>query len=266
MIVKIVVCIKWVPDPEAPAAAFSVKGNGGVRVADYVPRMFGAYDENAIEAALQLKDRDGSEVVLLCLGPGSIEEPLREALGTGAEMAVLLDQEGYEGADSYGVARALAEAIKRIGEVDLVMCGRQASDTDAGIMGPALAEMLEFSCTTVVKTVALENNLLYVEQGEDDHTRKMELELPAVVTVTSENFSIRYATMPNIMAAMEKEVLVWGLQEVGISGESPAENSLTACLGSEIPDNEINCLIIDGQNEEEKSANLVKRLTADKVL
>jgi electron transfer flavoprotein beta subunit len=265
-IVKIVVCIKWVPDPEAPVAAFSVQGDGRIKVADYIPRMFGPYDENAIEAALQIKDRIESQVVLVCLGPRAIEENLREVLGTGAGMSILLDQEGFEGADSYGVARVLAEAIKKIGNADLVLCGRQASDTDAGIVGPALAERLGFPCATGVRTIVLEDKKFYVEQAADDRIRKMEMELPAVVSVTSENFTLRYATMPNIMAAMEKEVLVWGLRELGIGGEHTAENSLTVCLKSERPDNEINCLIIEGQDEEEKSANLVRRLAADKLL
>ena len=162
---KIVVCIKWVPDPEAPIEAFSVEGGDKVRVADYVPRMFGPYDENAIEAAMQIKDRIESEVILLCLGPGSIEEQMQEALGTGAEMSILLIQEGHEAADSYGVARILAEAIKKIGNVDLVLCGRQASDTDAGIVGPALAEMLGFSCATGVRSIDPENERLFRGTG-----------------------------------------------------------------------------------------------------
>jgi electron transfer flavoprotein beta subunit len=264
--VKIVVCIKWVPDPETPMTAFSVQESNRIKVADYISRMFGPYDENAIEAALQIKDQVDSDVVLLCLGPRSIEENMQEVLGTGADRSILLEQEGYEGADSYGVARVLAGAIRKMGNVDLVLCGRQASDTDAGIVGPALAEMLGFSCATGVRTTFLENEHFYVEQAEDDQVRKLEMELPAVVTVTSENFTLRYATMPNIMAAMEKEMLVWGAQELGTEDKRAFEDSLTVCLKSEIPDNEINCLIIEGQDENEKSVNLVKRLVADKLL
>jgi electron transfer flavoprotein alpha/beta subunit len=92
------------------------------------------------------------------------------------------------------------------------------------------------------------------------------MQLPSVITVTSEKYTLRYATMPNIMAAMDKEVSLRSLSEIDLSDESLSDLSLTQCTGADIPNNEINCLIIDGQDEEEKSANLVKQLVADKLV
>ncbi|MBI4492619.1 MAG: electron transfer flavoprotein subunit beta/FixA family protein [Chloroflexi bacterium] len=216
----IIVCVKRVPDPEAPASLFRVDAAGQKLVpARSVPRLTSTYDESALEAALQLRDQHGGTITLLSLAGEDVSEWLQEALATGADEAILVRDADLAGGDSFATAEALASAIRRIGACDLVLCGRQASDTDAGIVGPALAEHLGLPSASVVRKVELQNGTLRLERAIEDGYEVLEIQPPAVLTITSELYQLRYATMANIMAASMKEVVVWtkadpGLQEV----------------------------------------------------
>lgn len=264
---RTVVCIKLVPDPEAPISSFSVVEPNKVVVAEYIPRHFGPYDESAIEAALRLKDKFGGEVILMCFGPRDIREKVVEAMATGADKAVLVASDDYGLTDSYGVARALAAAIQKIEAVDLVLCGRQASDTDAGIVGPALAGLLNYSVVTISRNIELAVKGLIVEQQADEGYQTVEVTLPAVLSVTSENYILRYASLAGIMAAAEKEVRVWELPQLEFKDACPGEKySFTRCLCAEILDSTVQCEIISGDNEDDMVKNLIAQLKKDKVL
>lgn len=262
---RIVVCIKLVPDPEAPVSAFSIEDEK-VIIEDYIPWFFGPYDESAIEAALRLKEEYGGEVILLSLDPSDIREKMVEAMATGADRSILIEDQNYDRTDSYGAARALAAAIRKIGNVDLVLCGRQASDTDAGIVAPALAGLLDCASATVVRNISHSGDRIVVEQHTDEGTRTLEFFLPAVLSVTSENYTLRYASLASIMEAAAKEVLVWEISELPSENPAPGENPYLRCLSAQIPDTEVECKIIGGDSEEEQVNNLFAKLQMDKIL
>lgn len=262
---RIVVCIKLVPDPEAPVSAFSIEEPEKVVIEDYVPWFFGPYDESAIEAALRLKEESGGEVILLSLDPSDIREKMVEAMATGADRSIFVEDQNYDRTDSYGAARALAAAIRKIGHVDLVLCGRQASDTDAGIVAPALAGLLDCASAAVVRNITHANGRIMVEQQAGEGARTLEVFLPAVLSVTSENYTLRYASLASIMEAAAKEVLVWEISE--LPSENPAgENPYLRCLSAYIPDTEVECKIIEGNSVEEQVNNLFAELQRDKIL
>jgi len=264
--VRIVVCIKLVPDPEAPVSAFSIEEPEKVVIEDYVPWFFGPYDESAIEAALRLKEEYGGEVILLSLDPTDIGEKMVEAMATGADRSILVEDRNYDRTDSYGAARTLAAAIRKIGHVDLVLCGRQASDTDAGIVAPALAGFLDCASVAVVRSISNTNGSLVVEQQSGEGTRTLEVFLPAVLSVTSENYTLRYASLASIMEAAEKEVQVWEIPELLSENLTPGEKPYLRCLSAQIPDTGVECKIIDGDSEEAKVNNLFAELQRDRIL
>lgn len=262
---RIVVCIKLVPDPEAAVSAFSIEDEKVV-IEDYVPWFFGPYDESAIEAALRLKEEYGGEVILLSLDPSDIREKMVEAMATGADRAILVEDRNYDRTDSYGAARALAAAIRKIGHVDLVLCGRQASDTDAGIVAPALAGLLDCASAAVVRNISQAAGRIVVEQQADEGARTLEVILPAVLSVTSENYTLRYASLASIMEAAAKEVLVWDISELPSENTAPGENPYLRCISAHVPDTEVECKIIDGDSAEEQVSNLFAELRRDKIL
>ena len=146
----IVVTVKQVPDPDIPPSHFKVdEANNRVIPPSGVAPVMNGYDANALEAALRLKEVHGGEVTVLSLGAAEARDTLKRALAMGATKAVLLSDPAFDGLDSLTTARVLAAAITKIGEFDLVLCGRQASDTDAGQVPLGIAGRPSSESTTI---------------------------------------------------------------------------------------------------------------------
>src|SRR3954447_9006032 len=126
----IVVTVKQVPDPDIPPSHFKVdEANSRVIPPSGVAPVMNGYDANALEAALRLKEANGGEVTVISLGAAEARDTLKRALAMGASQAVLVSDPAFESLDSLATARVLAAAIKKLDPADLIMCGRQASDT-----------------------------------------------------------------------------------------------------------------------------------------
>lgn len=133
---KVVVCLKQILDPELPPSVFEIDRASKRAVLDKHPLVISPFDENALELALQLREKvKDCRVAALTYGPPQSEDAVRKALGVLADEAVMVVQEGEPPGDSYATARVLAAAIRKMGPVDLVMCGRQAGDWDSGQVG-----------------------------------------------------------------------------------------------------------------------------------
>jgi electron transfer flavoprotein beta subunit len=152
MSVNMIVCCKQVPDPEAPPSVFKVADNKMTLPPDVKP-VIGQYEEFALEAALKIKDTGGGKITALSLGSNFVRDVIKKALAVGSDELILLEDESFEGGDSWSTANALAMAIRKIGEYDLVFCGRQSSDWDAGQVGLGIAEMLEIPAVTLARKV-----------------------------------------------------------------------------------------------------------------
>lgn len=260
---NIIVCLKQVFDPEAPARSFGVDQEGkSIVVGRGVSQVIGAYDESALEAGLRLKDRHGGKLTLLSLGLRSASQFLKETMAYGADEAILVVDGDAWGGDSFSTGHALAEAIRQIGSCDIILCGREGSDTDAGIVGPCIAEDLNLACATMARHVEVDaGGRLRVEGPLQDGFQVVELPLPAVVTVTSESFQIRYPTMATIMAADEKDVTVWTPADIPTMQERvDISEPVIRVLKLFVPAREMECQLFEADTLEQAAGDLVRTL------
>ena len=206
MSLKIVVCIKQVPvsnnlkiDPVTKNLVRS--GEAGV---------MNPYDKNDIEAALRLKEEWGGEITLLSMGPPDFEMTLRQGLAMGCDDAVLLSSRQFGGADTLATGYVLAQAIKELGNVDLVLFGRQSVDADTSQVGPIVSEFLDWPQITFVSELhSHTKNSMTATRLLENMQQKIEFQLPAVVTVRSEMNEPRYPTPRNIQQSYKKTIRIW---------------------------------------------------------
>ena len=266
--INMIVCCKQVPDPEAPPSLFKVDtaANKMVTAAEVKP-VIGQYDEFALEAALIIKGSVGGKITVLSLGNNILRDVIKKALAVGSDELVLLEDEAFEGGDSWATAYALATAIKKIGQYDLIFCGRQSSDWDAGQVGLGIAEILGTPAVTLARKVEVTDGKAKVERIIPDGYEIIEVTLPAVITVTSELGTLRYATLKGIMAAAKKQPTVWKPADIGFEssqvGAAGRHNKLTKLFQ---PVKEAKCEIIEGESVAEAGANLATRLRQAKLL
>ena len=184
---KIIVCIKQVPDPTSSSSGTTVDTEAKrVIMPQGTPPVINPYDDNALEAALMIKDTLGAEITVISAGKNLAKPVLRKTLAAGADNLILLNDAEFEKLDSYATAHVLAAAIKETGEYDLILCGRQASDTDAGQVGSGIAEILKIPGITAACKVEPGDGKVRVDRVVSDGTEKVEAPLPALVTVSSE--------------------------------------------------------------------------------
>jgi electron transfer flavoprotein beta subunit len=218
--VRIVVTIKQVPDPDVPAGSFQIDPSGRriVPPPGVAPIMNG-YDANALEAALRLKEAHGGSVVALGLGPTETREALKRAIAMGADGAVLVDAPAAE-LDSWATAGALAAALRRIGAegepIDLVLCGRQASDTDAGQVPLGIAALLDLPAVAPVQKVEWRDGVAVVERMTEDGHQVVEVRPPALLAVSSEVGEPRYPPLRGVMMAGRAQIPTWTPSELGV--------------------------------------------------
>lgn len=265
---NIIVCIKQVVDPEAPPAAFKVDAasNRMVLPAD-IPPVLDPYSEYALEAALRIKDAHGGRVTAISLGTGLLRDIVKKSLSMGADELILLEDEAFAGGDSWSTAYALAAAIRKIDSYDLVLCGRQAADWDAGQVGSGIAEMLDLPCVTVARKIDISSGRAVVERVTSNGYEVIEVSLPAVVTVSSELGKPRYPTIRGIMAAKKKEPLVWKPADIGVEeSQVGAAGRRSRLVRLFQPVSQVECQFIDGETPEEAGVNLAQKLREAKLL
>jgi electron transfer flavoprotein beta subunit len=219
---RAVVCLKQVVDPLTPATDLTLDCQAKkVRQAVAGPPVINGYDEQALEAALRLKERLGEmEIVGLSLGERFNTDVMKRALAVGADQLVLVQDPSLDTWDACYLATVLAAAIEKIGGVDLVLCGRQASDWDNAFVPLMLAESLGMPCLTLARRVAVADGRVEVERVLPDGSQIMWSELPAVVTVTSELGPLRMPTARARLATARIQPRQLTLIELGIIAPS----------------------------------------------
>lgn len=266
---NMIVCFKQVLDPEAPPVTFKIDAakNKVVKPAS-VAIVLDPYAEFALEAALQIKDAHGGKITAIESGTNLLRDVARKPLSKGADEAILLEDDAFGGGDSWSSAYALSKAIEKIGNYDIIFCGRESADWNAGQVGPAVAEILSLPCVTLAQKIDLiDDNKLKVRRRTDNGYEVIEVSLPAVITVSNEIGEPRYETIKGIMAAKKKEFVVWKPADIGI------EPSLIGSAGrrTEIinlfqPVREGRCEFIEGTSPEEGGANLAIKLKEAKII
>lgn len=226
---KIVVCMKQVPDTEAH---IKIKAGTAQIETEGISMVVNPYDEFAVEEALRIKEKLGTgEVTILSLGPAKAKEAQRTCLAMGADKAVHLADAAFDGLDNYGVANALAKAIKGL-EPDLILCGKQAVDDDAAQVGPMLAEILNLPQATVVTKLELDaaNKKATATRQIEGGSEIIELPLPAVVTAQKGLNEPRYPSLKGIMSAKKKEIAEMNAAGLGLTAEELTTRTKTVSL------------------------------------
>ena len=264
----VVVCINHIPDPEAPPRQFKLDERSNRPLLDKLNRVIGPFDENALETALQLREAVGGGVTALTVGPASNVEALRKALAVRCDAAVHVKEDRAVELDSAGVSRLLAAAIGRLGDVDLVLCGRQVGDWDGGQVGQLLAEDLGRPFVALVRQIeAADGRTLRAIREASGGVAVVEATLPAVATVTNTSSNqLRIPRVKDVMAAHRAPITTWSAGELGLDVGKLAAESRVVVRRLYIPEAAVQVEMIEGENEEQKAEALAKRLVGLKVL
>lgn len=265
----IAVCVKLVPDPEAAFSQFKVDGEAKQIVpAPGLPWVMSPFDEQAVEAALRIRDAAAdTRITVITLGPEIARNALKHGLAMGADDGVLLMDAAFEGGDGYATACALSAAIGKLGQVDVVLTGRQAADWDAGVVGAGIAELLGCPLATFAMNIALHDGALRVDRVLDDGTELVEVSLPAVATVSNELGAPRKPSLRETMRAARKPVAVWSAADLGLgAGESGAAAARTERTRVFVPIKDSRCEMVEGATPQEQAVTLARRLREEKVI
>ncbi|MGW6745254.1 electron transfer flavoprotein subunit beta/FixA family protein [Streptomyces sp. NPDC055025] len=234
MSLRIVVCVKYVPDATGDrhfADDLTVDR-------DDVDGLLSELDEYAVEQALRIADDydgDGNaEITVLTVGPEDARDALRKALSMGADKAVHVEDDDLHGTDVVGTSLVLAKAVEKTG-YDLVICGMASTDGTMGVLPAVLAERLGVPQVTLLSEVSVEDGTVKGRRDGDTASELLEASLPAVVSVTDQSGEARYPSFKGIMAAKKKPVESWDLEdleidadEVGLAGAWTAVDSAAA--------------------------------------
>ena len=209
---NILVCMKAVP------ATAEVQVDGQFRLQrDGVKLQWNIADKAALEAALQLKGE--GTVTVLTMGPGKLEETLRELLARGADRAVLVTDPKMAGADTLATANALAAAAGYLGCFDLILCGRRAMDGETGQVPGMLAQRLDIPCVTNAEGLTREGQKLQLYRRLETGTAKLEVTLPGVVSVCEYSYTLRLPGIMGMRRAKGKQVELLSAEEIGLTPE-----------------------------------------------
>lgn len=261
---RIVVCTKQVPDPEAPVTAFSLSDDQMQIVpGPAVKPVISTFDENAIEAGLALREAHGGTVIALGLVSAATDTgAVKRALHMGADEAVVVVDPNLTAAGPAAVAATLAAAVNRIGGVDLVLCGRQAGEGDWGMVGVGIAHALDWPCATLVQRLAVTSAGVEVDRPAEGGTETLKVPLPAVLTVTNELNRPRPTSVRMVMASQRKQIPAWPAADLGLDPVAVAAAAGLELVRLELPVRERQCMVISGESEEESAVLLAERLHA----
>lgn len=258
---KIVVCLKQILDPEVPARDFrvdSAKREAEQGGANLVTNIF---CENALETALQIRDAHTGTIAALTVGPEGAEDALRKALALRADTATLVVNNSDSNPDPSFVAQALAAAIRKLGEFDVVMVGREAGDWGAGQTGGLLAEELGIPCVSFAEGFEPGSpGTVKVKRQTDSGFEVIEATTPLVITITNHDKNVpRIPKTRDVMQSYRKPLEKWSLADLGVDAGSAHAYSQVAELF--IPKKETQCEFIAGDTLEARLDEFARRIT-----
>jgi len=209
---KYIVCLKQVPD------TMEVKVDPVTKriVREGVPSILNPYDYYALEEGLRLKERFGGTTIAISMGPPQAEAVLKEALSLGVDEAYLLSDRAFAGSDTLATSYTLSQAIKKIGDYSIILCGREAMDGSTGQVGPELAEHLEVPVINYIsRIINISDNQIECIRLLEDHYETLKSPLPAVITVIKEINEPRLPSLKGMLKAKKAQIPVWTKQHIG---------------------------------------------------
>ncbi len=258
----IVVCMKQVPRDN------SVKINSDLSInAEGIEPIINLFDEYAVEEGLRWNEQLGGKVTVLSLGPDEWKDQIRRALAMGATDSLLLNDPAFAKLDTLGAARVVAAAIQKLGDVDLVICGRNSTDDESGAFGPSLARLLGWPQLTYVgkiSTLDEGGKRIVAERHLEEQIETVEAQLPAVITVVKDINEPRYPSLQRIKRVAKIDIPTWGAADLGLSADAlaPAAEITARVPPPPRPSGEI----IQGADAAEKVRKLVDKLLESQVI
>jgi electron transfer flavoprotein beta subunit len=260
IVLKIVVCVKAVPDPKE---AHKIRIDPVTRTLTRcdIPLVLNPLDKNAMEAALQLKEQLDGHIAVLSMGPPEAANVVKECLALGADQGFLLSDQDFGGADAYATAYTLAKGIEKIGAYDVVFCGMASSDSSTEWVGPEIATFLNIPVVTSVREIVEYNEEWWkVKASLENGYRLVQIKLPAVFTVTRELNIPRTLSFSGIVKARKKEIIQWGVNDLSVPEEMVGlEGSPTIVSNMTTMDSKREVEMIIGTREE-KVQRLIQKL------
>jgi len=245
---NIIVCIKQVP--ETTQVRINPETNTLIR--EGVKSIINPFDMYAIEEGVRLKDKFGGKITVITMGPPQADAALREAISLGCDQGILICDRAFAGSDTWATSYTLAGAIKKIGEFDLIICGKQASDGDTAQVGPGISTHLDIPQVTYVKKIEeVKEKSMRVERMMEEGFEVIETPLPALLTVVKEINEPRLPSLKGMMKARQAQITVWTQKEldldpqkIGLCGSptqvvkifTPAQRKGGQMLVGEIPE------------------------------
>jgi len=252
---KIIVFAKQIPDPEAPFSNVTVDIEKKEVLVD-APDVISPYDENALEAAIRIKEELGGKITVLSMGRKVSDTVLRKTIAAGADALILLEDPAFERLQSRSAAYVLSRAVKKIGEYDLILTGRQAGDWDSGQVGLILGELLGIPSISLARSVKVQDETVLVEKSVPVGYEVVEAGLPAVVTVSNEVGELRYVARTKLLALLRRPMVIpkWGTKDLELDADMLKPMQLVEL--SPPADMRRNCVFLEGATPDDVAGKL----------
>jgi electron transfer flavoprotein beta subunit len=209
---NIVVCLKQVPG----TTEVKIDPQTNTLIRQGIKSIINPFDTYALEEGVRLKEKHGGKVTVITMGPPQAQDALREAISLGADEAVLLSDREFAGADTWATAYTLSKAITKIGQSDIIICGRQSIDGDTGQVGPEMAEMLSLPFVAYISQIEeITGGKMRVRRMTEEGCEVLETTLPAVITVVKEINKPRLPSLRGVMRSKSAAIPTWGAAELG---------------------------------------------------
>jgi len=213
---NIIVCVKQVPE----TTKVKINPETNTLIREGVKSIINPFDMYAIEEAIRLKERFGGKVTVITMGPPQAESALREAISMGADEAVLICDRAFAGSDTWATSFTLASAIKKIGDYNLIICGKQASDGDTAQVGPGISVHLDIPQVTYVKKIEeITDKKARVERMTEEGYEVIEAPLPLLISVVKEINEPRIPSLRGMLKAKKAEIKSLGTKDIAVDSE-----------------------------------------------
>jgi electron transfer flavoprotein beta subunit len=260
---EIIVCVKQVPD----TTEVKIDPVTNTLIRQGVPSIVNPFDKNAVEAALQLKEKHGGKVTVLSMGPPQAKDALKECLAMGADTAILISDRTFGGADTLATSYTLAAAIRKLGTYDIIICGKQAIDGDTAQVGPETAEHLSVAQVTYVAKIEVGGNIARVEREHEDGYEVIEVKLPVLISVVKSINEPRYPTIKGTMKANRTEITVWTAADLEVKAERLGlKGSPTQVRKIFTPPRRVQGVLIQRDTAREAVTELLQKLSDAKIV
>lgn len=265
---NIVVCVKQIIDPEIPTEQFTLDPGSKRQVRGGLSLVISAYDQNALEVALQLREKVGGKITALSMGDPEAQGAVKSAMGMGVDAGVLVSDPALAGSDAFGVAHVLARALQKMGVPDLILTGCVSGDTGHKMIAPLLAEELGLAYLSFVSRIEARDGKVVARRIVEDGYEVVEASPPLVASILSDDSNVpRYSKLKDIMAAARKTVSVWKAADLGVSMAQVGPDAQRLQVRDvAIVQRDSRCELVSGDTAVDQAERLALRLRELKVL